>query len=106
MSDYDINVAMLARRVSRGSNSSSIRLPRAQQISMHMGTLVEVDNNTNSVHFQFNDPSGLILPGVRVLQMYGGTNQPEAGHLVWAFHNGTDLMIAGQHQSPTNLVIP
>lgn len=75
-------------------------------MSMHMGTLAEVDNNTNSAHFMFNDPSGLILPGVRVMQMYGGTNQPEAGHIVWGFHNGTDFMIMGQHIVPPNLVIP
>lgn len=106
MSDYDINLDRLTRRISRGSNSSSIRLPRAPQMSMHMGILTEVDNNTNSAHFAFNDPSGLILPGVRVMQTYGGTNQPEPGHIVFALHNGTDFMIWGQHFAPPNLVIP
>lgn len=106
MSDLDAQIARFARRASRGGNSSSIRLPRAPQLSLHMGTLAAVDNNTNTAHFAFNDPSGLIVPGVRVVQAYGGTNQPAAGHDVWAYSYGTDFMIIGQHVIPTNIVSP
>lgn len=99
-------IARFARTVARGDNSSSIRLPRAPQMTMHMGTLAEVDINTNTAHFQFNDPSGLIVPGVRVLQAYSATNTPSAGDIVWAHAYGTDMMIVGQHMVPTNLVEP
>lgn len=102
----DANIARLTRRMARGDNSSSIRLPRAPQLSLHMGTLAAVDTNTNTAHFQFNDPSGLIVPGVRVVQAYGGDNQPEVGHTVWAYNYGTDFMIIGQHIIPTNTIIP
>jgi hypothetical protein len=71
-----------------------------------MGTIAASDINTNTAHFQFDDPSGLIVPGVRVIQAYGAGNQPAIGHTVWAFHNGTDLMILGQHVIPTNTIIP
>lgn len=100
----DAEIARFTRRVSRGSNSSSIRLPRAPQLTMHLGTLAAVDNNTNTAHFAFNDPSGLIVPGVRVVQAYSPTNTPSVGDIVWAHHYGTDLMIVGQHMVPTNLV--
>jgi hypothetical protein len=106
MSEYDAQITRLARRVSRGNNTSSIRLPRAPQLSLHMGTLADVDNNTNTAHFEFNDPSGLIVPGVRVVQAYGGTNQPAIGHTVWAYNYGTDFMIIGQHIIPTNIISP
>lgn len=73
---------------------------------MHMGTLAEVDINTNTAHFAFNDPSGLIVPGVRIVQAYSATNTPSVGDIVWAHHYGTDLMIVGQHMVPTNVVDP
>lgn len=104
MSEYDAQIARLARRVSRGGNSSSIRLPRTPQLTMHMGTLAAVDNNTNTAHFEFNDPSGLIVPGVRIVQAYTAANPPQAGDIVWAHHYGTDLMIVGQHMVPNNVV--
>lgn len=104
MSEYDAAIARLARRVSRGSNSSSIRLPRAPQLSVHMGTLAEVDTFTNTAHFQFNDPSGLVVPGVRYLQHYSPTHLPEAGDTVIAHHYGTDLYIVAQHFVPNNVV--
>lgn len=106
MSDLETAIARAARRTSRGNNSSSIRLPRTPQLSLHLGTIAAADTNTNTAHFQFNDPSGLVIPGVRVCQTYGGGFQPAAGHLAWAFHNGTDFMILGQHVIPTNLVAP
>lgn len=107
MSTYDdAQIARLARRVSRGNNSSSIRLPRAPQLTMHMGTLAAVDNNTNTAHFMFNDPSGLVVPGVRVVQAYTAANPPTVGDVVWAHHYGTDIMIVGQHFTPTNIVSP
>lgn len=95
----------LARQVAR-SDSQPAYVPRAPQLSLHMGTLTAVDNSTNTAHFQFNDPSGLILPGVRVLQAYSASNIASAGDIVWGFHNGTDFMIAGQHMVPTNTVTP
>lgn len=104
MSAYDAQVARLARRVSRGSNSSSIRLPRAPQLTMHMGTLAEVDINTNTAHFAFNDPSGLIMPGVPYLQHYSDFHLPEAGDLVLAHQYGTDFFIVAQHLVPNNNV--
>lgn len=104
MSEYDAQIARLARRVSRGGNSSSIRLPRAPQLTMHMGVLAAVDNNTNTAHFEFNDPSGLIVPGVRIVQAYTAANPAQAGDIVWAHHYGTDLMIVGQHMVPNNVV--
>lgn len=106
MSGYDAQVARLARRMSRGDNSSSIRLPRAPQLTMHMGTLAAVDTNTGTAHFAFNDPSGLIVPGVRVLQTYSASHQPEVGDKVWAHHYGTDLLIFAQHLIPNNNVSP
>lgn len=102
MSDFDAAILRSARAMSRG-NSASLRLPRAPQLTMHMGTLAEVDNNTNTAHFQFNDPSGLIIPGVRVVQAYTAANLPRVDDIVWAHHYGTDLMIVGQHMVPTNL---
>lgn len=71
-----------------------------------MGTLAAVDNTTNTVHFAFNDPSGLVLPGVRVLQAYSATNPPSVGDTVWMHHNGTDVMILGLHVVPTSTVTP
>lgn len=95
----------LARQMSR-KDSLPAWMPRAPSLSLHMGTLAAVDNSTNTAHFQFNDPSGLILPGVRVLQAYSVSNLPAVGHTVWVQRNGTDVMIVGQHMIPTNTITP
>lgn len=104
MSEYDAQLDRLARRVSRGNNSSSIRLPRAPQLTLHMGTLAAVDTNTGTAHFAFNDPSGVIVPGVRYWQSYSPTHLPEVGDTVWVQHYGTDLYIVAQHIVPNNVV--
>ncbi|HEY2088692.1 MAG TPA: hypothetical protein VGH54_22055 [Mycobacterium sp.] len=65
-----------------------------------------VDLFNGIVSFQFNDPSGLVLPGVRFMQSYSATNHPAVGHVVWAQHFGTDLIVLGQHHVPNNIVIP
>jgi len=75
-------------------------------MTMHQGTVGAVDPFKGVVDFQFNDPSGLIIPGVRFLQAYSASNLPAEGHTVWAGHFGTDLVVLGQHIVPPNLVIP
>jgi hypothetical protein len=71
-----------------------------------MGTVNSVDLFNGIVDFEFNDPSGLVAPGVRFIQSYSPDTPPSVGDTVWTFHNGTDLLVMGQHVVPTNLVIP
>jgi hypothetical protein len=73
---------------------------------MHMGTVNSVDLFNGVVDFGYNDPSGQVQSGVRFLQAYGPDNPPAAGHTVWAYHTGTDLVVLGQHVVPTSIVIP
>lgn len=94
----------LARNMKNGGTPAWI--PRAPQLSLHQGTVNGVDLFNGIVNFQFNDPSGLVLPGVRFLQSYSTNNPPAAGHVVWAAHFGTDLLVLGQHVVPANIVIP
>lgn len=94
----------LARSVKNGGAPSW--LPRPPQISLHQGTVNSVDLFNGIVGFQFNDPSGLVLPGVRFMQSYTPENPPAVGHVVWAQHFGTDLIVLGQHVVPANIVIP
>lgn len=93
-----VSIDRLARHVRR--SDSPAWLPRAPQVTLHQGVLDDVDPGRNVVNFAFNDPSGLILPGVRYLQAYSATNLPQAGDVVWAQHFGTDLMILGRHVVP------
>lgn len=97
------SIARLARHVKR--TDAPAWLPRAPRISLHQGVLADVDLGRNTVHFEFNDPSGLILPGVRYLQAYSDTHQPRVGDVVWAQHFGTDVLILGRHVVPTEAVI-
>lgn len=98
------SIDRLARSVKR--NGQPAWLPRAPQMSLHQGTVNSVDLFNGIVGFQFNDPSGLVLPGVRFMQSYSATNLPAVGHVVWAQHFGTDLIVLGQHVVPANIVIP
>lgn len=93
----------LARAV-KGNNPAW--LPRAPQLTLHQGTVTGVDLGNGVVNFQFADPSGLIVPGVRFLQSYTATSVPEVGHVVWMSMYGTDPMVLGQHILPTNFVVP
>jgi hypothetical protein len=75
-------------------------------MSMHMGTVNTVDLFNGILDYSVNDPSGLVVPGVRYLQAYGPDNPPAQGHTVWVAHTGTDLVVMGQHVVPTSIVIP
>lgn len=94
----------LARSVRRGGVPAWV--PRAPQLTMHLGTVNSVDLFNGWVDFQFADPSGLVVPAVRFMQAYSADNPPQVGHTVWALHFGTDLIVAGQHVVQTNIVTP
>jgi hypothetical protein len=94
----------LARSVKRGGTPAW--LPRAPQMTLHQGWLDRVDLFKGIVDFQFNDPSGLLLPAVRYVQAYSAENPPQVGDVVWAQHYGTDFMILGRHVVPDDVVIP
>jgi hypothetical protein len=94
----------LARSVKRGDQPAWI--PRAPTATMYQGFVDSVNSFKGVVDFQLNDPSGLVIPGVRFLQSYSATNLPQPGHVVWVQHSGTDLIVLGQHVVPTDIVIP
>lgn len=96
----------LARAVRGSTTNNPAWLPRAPQVSVHMGTLTRVDTYNGIVDFQFPDPSGATLSAVRYLQPYTATNIPKIGDVVWGQHYGTDFLIMGQHVSLSNFVIP
>jgi hypothetical protein len=93
----------LARAI-RGNNTPAWT-PRQPQLSMHQGTLSNVDLGRGVVDFEFPDPGGLIVPQVRYLQPYSDLNPPAAGDVVWAGHFGSDLVIFGRHHIPTGTVV-
>lgn len=95
-------------RLSRAIKSSGnpAWLPRVPQVTYHQGTLTGVDLGSGVADFQFADPSGIIVPGVRILQAYTSTNLPDVGHTVWMQMYGTDPMIMGQHVFPVNFLTP
>jgi hypothetical protein len=95
----------LARNIKRGG-ASTAWVPRAPQVTLHMGTVGAVDLFSGIVDFEFNDPSGLVLPGVRFMQAYSAADPPAVGHTVWAQHFGTDIVVLGQHVVPPNIVTP
>lgn len=97
-------LARLARAIKSPGNPAW--LPRPTQSSYHLGQLVGTDAGNNVADFQFADPSGIVVPGVRVLQAYSPTYQPQEGHYVWLHLNGTDPMIIGQHVPSTGFLIP
>jgi hypothetical protein len=92
----------LARSVKRGDSPAWV--PRPPQVSMYQGFVTRVDTFNGIVDFQMNDPSGLVLPGVRYLQPYLPTRLPNIGDVVWAQHFGTDVIILGQHIVPNSIV--
>jgi hypothetical protein len=97
-------LARLARAIKSPGNPAW--LPRPTQSSYHLGQLVDTDGGNNVADFQFADPSGVVVPSVRVLQAYSANYQPQAGHYVWLHLNGTDPMIIGQHIPSTGFIIP
>lgn len=100
---HSFAIDRLARHVSRGDTPAW--MPRAPRVTLHKGLLADVDLGRSTVQFAFNDPSGLVLPGVRFLQAYSDTNPPRTGDVVWAQHFGTDLMVIGRHVVPTSTVV-
>lgn len=99
-------IDQLARMIKGGSSSSPAWVPRVPQLSQHFVTVTGVDNYNGVVDVQFADPSGLIVPGVRVIQSYGAGNNPQVGHVVLAHAYGTDFMVMGQLVVPTSVVVP
>lgn len=97
-------VDQLARATKTGDRPAW--LPRPIGFSMHQGAVTRVDNFNSVVDFAANDPSGLIIPGVRVLQAYNADNPPGVGHVVWGGLIGNQFVILGQHSVPNSIVIP
>src|ERR1700744_6485320 len=91
-------VSRAARAAKKAGTTNSARIPRGQQMSLHQGTLTRVDAFNGVADFQFPDPNGLIVPSVSFVQPYADLSQAQIGHVVWALHTGTDIMILGQHQ--------
>lgn len=101
---YGPDLARLGRAIRSPGNPAW--LPRPTQSSYHMGTVTGVDHGNGVLDFQFADPSGIIVPAVRVLQAYSPAHLPQEGHVVWLHLNGTDPMIIGQHVPSTGFLIP
>lgn len=97
-------IDQLARAAKTGDQSAWT--PRVPGFSFFQGEVKRVDNFNGVVDWEANDPSGLVLPGVRVLQAYSATNQPGVGHVAVGVHVGTDFYILGQHVVPNSIVIP
>lgn len=97
-------LSRLARAIKSPGNPAW--LPRTPQSSYHQGTLTGVDHGNGVADFQFADPSGIVVPGVRILQTYSPTYLPQEGHVVWMHLYGTDPMIIGQHVPSTGFLIP
>lgn len=97
-------IDQLARAAKRGDQSAWT--PRLPTMSFYQGTVNRVDNFNGVVDFETNDPSGLVLPSVRVLQAYSPDNLPGVGHVAVGVHVGTDFYILGQHVVPNSIVIP
>jgi hypothetical protein len=85
----------LARSVKRGDQPAWI--PRPPTATMYQGFVNSVNTFRGTIGFEFNDPSGLVLPAVRFLQAYTPDNPPAPGHVVWVQHTGTDLLVLGRH---------
>jgi hypothetical protein len=94
----------LARAVKSSGNPAW--LPRVPQTSFHQGTVTGVDLGNGVLDFQFADPSGIVVPGVRFLQSYSPTYAPQEGHIVWMQMYGTDPMVIGQHVPSTGFLVP
>lgn len=93
-----------ARAAKRGGQPAWT--PRPIKLSFEQGTINRVDNFNGVADFVTNDPSGLVIPGVRVLHAYSPTNLPGVGHVAVGVHVGTDFYILGQHVVPNSIVIP
>lgn len=97
-------IDQLARAAKTGDRPAWV--PRPPNFSMHQGAVSRVDNFNGIVDFEANDPSGLIIPGVRVMQSYTPDNPPGVGHVVWGGLIGNQFVILGQHVVPNSIVIP
>jgi hypothetical protein len=95
----------LARAIKRSNTSTPAWLPRAPQLTLHQGTLTNVDPFNGVADFQFPDPSGIVLPAVRYIQPYSSVSPPTVGDVVWAHHYGTDFLIMGQHVTLSGSVL-
>jgi len=97
-------IDQLARAAKTGDQSAW--QPRPPSMSFYQGTVSRVDNFNGIVDWVANDPSGLVLPNVRVLQAYSPASRPGVGHVAVGVHVGTDFYILGQHVVPNSIVIP
>ncbi len=103
MASADAMFSRFGNRVSR-PGSSSVRGPRTAQLSFHQGEIHDVDEFTNTVHWQFNGDD-TVIPGIRYMHAYSPTNPPEAGHAAYGFMNGTSFVVAGRLLVPDSTVI-
>lgn len=103
MASTDAVFARFANRVAR-PGSSSVRAPRTAQFSMHQGVIHDVDEFTNTVHWQFNGDDQ-IIPGIRYMHAYSPTNVPQVGDVAYGFMNGTSFVAAGRLLVPDSTVI-
>lgn len=97
-------IAEAARAAKRGGQPAWI--PRPTSMQLYQGTINSVDHFNGVVDFETNDPSGLVLPGVRVLQAYSPSNPTGVGHVAVGVYVGTDFYVIGQHVVPNSIVIP
>jgi hypothetical protein len=95
-------IAKLAQKVKRGDQPPW--LPRAPQVMLHYGNVVDADPYSGTVDFEFNDPTGLVYPRMQVLLPYTEASQPQQGHVVVTQHYGTDIFVLGRHLITPNFV--
>lgn len=103
MPSPEARFAAFARTLAR-PNGSSVRVPRSAELSLHMGTIADVDLTTGTVRWSFNG-SDVVAGGVRFLQAYSDANPPQVGDTAWSHYNGTDLLVLGRHAVPNSTVI-
>lgn len=96
----------LARAIKGRSGNNPVWVPRAPQLTLHQGTLINVDPYSGSVSFQFPDPNTPVLNNVGYVRPYTNSNQPADGHTAWGFQYGGMFVVLGQHVVQNNLVIP
>lgn len=102
MASREARFAAFARQLARPDNSS-MHAPRTAQLSLHMGTIADVDLTTGTVRWSFNG-SDTVADGVRFIQAYSDANPPQAGDIAWSHYNGTSLLVLGRHSVPNSTV--
>lgn len=103
MASREAQFAAFARQIARRDKSSSYA-PETAQLSLHMGTIADVDLTTGTVSWAFNG-SDVVQGGIRFLQAYTDTNPPQAGDTAWSHYNGTSLLVLGRHSVPNSTVV-